>query len=111
MHDLGVADGDDLPGDDAHALHEAAVDEEPVRRVEVDELDALVDLDARVPLGDERVGEHDVDADGSRPIGAVAAAQRELAPGLGAAAHAHDRGRGAVAAGGARGRVRDDRRR
>ena len=49
-----------LAGDHAQALHAPAVDERAVRGVEVDELDGLVDLDPRVPLRDERVGEDDV---------------------------------------------------
>ena len=62
-HDLGVAEDDRLAGHRAHALHLSAVDEDAVRRVEVDDLDAArAHLDAGVALGDERVGEHEVDA-------------------------------------------------
>ena len=106
---LGVADRDDLAGDHADPLHEPAVDEQPVRGVEVDELHALVDLDPRVPLRHERVGEDHVDA-GVASDHAVAAAQRNSRPASGplrtcmiaaAAPSPHDRGAG---------RMRDDRR-
>jgi hypothetical protein len=76
--ELGVAEGESLARDHPQALHEAAVDDDAVGGVEVDELDGGADLDACVALGDERVVQDDVVARGS-PDREVAARQLELA--------------------------------
>ena len=84
---LGVADQQRLRAPDGESRDDPAVDDDAVRRAQVDDLDAVRRLEAHVPLRHQRVVQHDV-ALLVAPEHGRAAPQRELSSGI---RPAHDR--------------------
>jgi len=97
-----VAEGHQIPRLHGDPLDPDAAHDHAVGGVRVDHLDAVPDLDARVPLGDERVGQLDVTVGGAANRGR-AHRQRNLDAGVRAGHHAEQRHRLSAVGGAPRG--------